>query len=222
MIGALVTIAEPDLQVLAGQIPGVPNMALILSVAGGVGFFLVLAFLRSLFGWSLSKMLIICYAVVFAAAAFIPESFLAIAFDSGGVTTGPMTVPFIMALGIGLSTIGKNENSGGDSFGLIALCSIGPIISVMILGLAYGSSGATYTPLDIPSVETTRDLAAIFGKELPEYVKEVFTAIFPIVVFFGIFQIFFLKMRRKQLVKIIVGLVYTLIGLTLFLTGVNV
>ena len=222
IIGAIVTVAEPDLQVLAGQIPGVPNPVLIFSVAGGVGIFLVLAFLRSLFGWSLSKMLIICYIVVFSAAAFIPKSFLAIAFDSGGVTTGPMTVPFIMALGIGLSTIGKDKNSGGDSFGLIALCSIGPIISVMILGLAYGSDSGTYTPLDIPTVETTRDLATIFGNELPEYVKEVFTAIFPIVVFFGIFQIFFLKMRRKQLVKILVGLVYTLIGLTLFLTGVNV
>ena len=222
VIGAVITIAEPDLQVLAGQVPGVPNMVLIFAVAGGVGIFLVLAFLRSLFGWSLSAMLIICYAIVFAATAFIPKSFIAMAFDSGGVTTGPMTVPFIMALGLGLATIGKNQNEGGDSFGLVALCSIGPIISVLILGLVYGSDGGAYTPLDIPSVETTRDLAVIFGEKLPEYVKEVFTAIFPIVIFFGVFQIFFLKMRRRQLAKILIGLVYTLIGLTLFLTGVNV
>ena len=222
VIGGIVTIAEPDLQVLAGQTPGIPDLVLILAVAGGVGLFLVLAFLRSLFGLSLSRILLICYGIVFILAIFTPKNFLAVAFDSGGVTTGPITVPFIMALGLGLSTIGQNKNEGSDSFGLIALCSVGPILSVLILGIAFHTVEGSYTPLDIPSVETTRDLGVLFGKGIPTYILEVLKAVSPIVIFFGIFQIFLLKLRRRQLGKIIVGLVYTLIGLTLFLTGVNV
>ena len=127
-VGAIITIAEPDLQVLANQVAAIPNQVLILTVAVGVGLFLVVAVLRILFGISLSKMLTVCYVLLFVLSFFTPSSFVAVAFDSGGVTTGPMTVPFIMALGVGLSAARSDKNSANDSFGLIALCSIGPIL----------------------------------------------------------------------------------------------
>ena len=223
VIGVIITIAEPDLSVLASQTPGVPDMVLILCVAGGVGLFLVLAFLRSLFGWDLSRILIVCYAAVFLIAFFVPRDFLAVAFDAGGVTTGPITVPFIMALGVGLAAVGKSGKSGEENnFGLIALCSVGPILSVLILGMVYGASGGSYTPLTIPALTTTRELWLQFQPAFLEYAKDVATALAPILLFFLIFQIFFLKLRRVQLLRILVGIVYTFVGLTLFLTGVNV
>lgn len=222
VMGAVVTIAEPDLQVLAGQTPAVPDMVLILTVAAGVGLFLAVAFLRSLFGWSLSHILMICYLVLFILAFYIPGDFLAVAFDSGGVTTGPVTVPFIMALGMGLSSIGQGKNKDSDSFGLVALCSIGPILAVMILGLMYQSSSGAYEPMVIPSISNSQDLWLAFQHQLPDYAKEVFIALLPILALFLLFQIFFLKMRKRQVIKILVGILYSYIGLTLFLTGVNV
>lgn len=222
LIGTIVTMAEPDLQVLASQTPAVPDLILILSVAMGVGAFLVVAFLRNHFGWQLKNILLICYAILFILAFFIPKEFLAVAFDSGGVTTGPITVPFIMALGTGLSSIGKGEDNDSNSFGLLALCSIGPIISVMILGMLYSSSAGSYVPFTIPSIETTRELSATFAQELPVYAKEVLTGLLPIVLFFFVFQIFWLKISKRKIIKILVGIVYSFVGLTLFLTGVNV
>ena len=158
VIGVIITVAEPDLQVLARQTPAVPDRVLIFTVAAGVGFFLVVSFLRILFGWNLSWLLIGFYIVVFALAAFVPDAFLAVAFDSGGVTTGPITVPFIMALGLGLTAVRGDKNAESDSFGLVALCSIGPILSVLILGMIYNPEGAGYTPLSIPDIASTREL----------------------------------------------------------------
>ena len=222
ILGFIITISEPDLQVLAGQVPSVSNMTLILAVAVGVGIFLVAAVLRMLFSKPLSYMLLIFYPVVFILTFFVSKDFLAIAFDSGGVTTGPMTVPFIMALGLGLTAVRGDKNAESDSFGLVALCSIGPILSVLILGMIYNPEGAGYTPLSIPDIASTRELWLEFGHALPDYAKEVLLALAPILAFFVVFQVFFLKLRRKALVKILVGMLYTLVGLTLFLTGVNV
>ena len=207
---------------LAGQTPAVPDKILILTVAAGVGLFLALAFLRILFGWSLSHILLVCYSVLFIMAFYIPIDFLAVAFDSGGVTTGPITVPFIMALGIGLSSVARRNNQGSDSFGLVALCSVGPIFAVMLLGLIYQSSSGSYEAVTIPTIQNSRDLWLAFGRELPHYGNEVFSALFPIFLFFCIFQLFFLKLRRHQVIRILVGMLYSYIGLTLFLTGVNV
>ena len=123
---------------------------------------------------------------------------------------------------MGLSSIGQGKNQDSDSFGLVALCSIGPILSVMILGLVYQSSSGTYEPMSIPSISNSQDLWLAFQHELPEYGLEVFTALFPILAFYILFQLFFLKMRPRQVVKILVGMLYSYIGLTLFLTGVNV
>ena len=221
LLGFIITISEPDLQVLAGQVPSVPNAVLILAVAAGVGIFLVAALLRMFFGVPLRLMLIISYIVVFVTAFFVPDDFLAVAFDSGGVTTGPMTVPFIMALGVGVSSIRSDSRAGDDSFGLIALCSVGPIIAVMTLGLIYPVEGA-YTPSAIPELGSTAELSRLFLHSLPTYLGEIGMALLPIIVFFGIFQILTLKLPRRQLYKIIVGLVYTYVGLVLFLTGANV
>lgn len=224
LIGAFVTIAEPDLQVLAGQTPGVPDLVLILAVAVGVGIFLVIAFLHRLFAWSLSRILLIFYAGVFILACFVPVDFLSVAFDSGGVTTGAITVPFILSLGVGLASVGKShdKDADADSFGMVALCSIGPILATMILGLAYGSSSGSYEPMYIPEIETTADLSITFGREFPAYAKEVALALLPILLFFLFFQLFFLKLKKRKIIRILVGMLYSFLGLTLFLTGVNV
>ncbi len=220
-IGALITMAEPDLNVLAGQIPGVPDETIIWCVAIGVGLFLVLAFLRTLLSWNLNFLLLLCYGLVFTLAAFVPGDFLAVAFDSGGVTTGPITVPFIMALGIGLSSMGKDD-SGSNDFGLIGLCSVGPILSVLILSLIYRSGGGSYTPLSIPELSSTKEVWMQFQSSFTDYAKEVTSALLPVLILFLTFQFIFLRLNKKTLIRITLGIVYTFVGLTLFLTGVNV
>ena len=175
LLGFLITISEPDLQVLANQVPSIPNQTLIFSVAAGVGLFLTVAFLRMLLGVALPPLLVAFYGIVFVLAAFVPREFLAVAFDSGGVTTGPMTVPFIMALGVGVSAIRGDRHAADDSFGLVALCSVGPILALL-----------------------------------------------PIVVMFGGFQAVALRLDKRTLGRIAVGLAYTYVGLVLFLTGANV
>ena len=222
VIGILITMAEPDLQVLAGQVPSIPNMTLILTVSIGVGVFFVVAMLRTLFKISLSKLLIIFYGAVLILSIFVPNEFVSVAFDSGGVTTGPITVPFIMALGIGVASIRGDRDAQNDSFGLVALCSIGPILAVLILGICYGGSDASYTPISSPEVSDTRQVALLFASHLPAYVKEVVSALVPIILFCGIFQLVFRRFHKRQLEKIGIGFVYTFIGLALFLTGVNV
>ena len=187
VIGVFVTIAEPDLQVLAHQVPAVPDMVIILTVAAGVGIFLAVALLRSRFGWPLNKLLIGFYALVFLLAFLVPKEFLAVAFDSGGVTTGPITVPFIMAMGAGLTALRSHKDSEADSFGVVALCSIGPILAVMILGLCYNAPDLSYTPFSIPDLETTADVGAYFASGFPTYIKEVALGLLPIVAFFRSF-----------------------------------
>ena len=222
VLGFLITISEPDLQVLANQVPSIPNMTLILSVAAGVGFFLVVAFLRMLLSIALPKLLVVFYALIFVLAAFVPKEFLAVAFDSGGVTTGPMTVPFIMALGVGVSAIRSDRHAADDSFGLVAMCSIGPILAVLILGIAFRASDSTYIPPVLPEVSDSVELWQLFHEGLPEYIKEIASSLLPIVVMFGVFQAVALRLDKRTLGRIAVGLAYTYVGLVLFLTGANV
>ncbi len=221
VLGVIITISEPDLQVLAGQVPSVPNTVLILSVAVGVGVFLVAALLRILIGIPLAPMLVVFYVIVFVLALFVREDFLAVAFDSGGVTTGPMTVPFIIALGVGISAVRGDKHAGNDSFGLVSLCSIGPIIAVLILGLVYNTEG-NYTNTVQTEITTSVELGRLFLYEIPVYLKEIAVSMLPIVAFFAIFQVVSVRMHRHALVKICIGLVYTYVGLVLFLTGANV
>ncbi|MBD5099353.1 MAG: DUF1538 domain-containing protein [Clostridiales bacterium] len=222
LLGFLITISEPDLQVLAGQVPAVPNMTLILAVAAGVGIFLVLALLRMLLGVPLPPMLVFFYIVVFVLALFVPRDFLAVAFDSGGVTTGPMTVPFIMALGVGISAIRNDRHAADDSFGLVALCSIGPILAVLILGMIFRPENGAYAAPVLPEISDSVELWALFRSGLPTYMKEIAISLLPITALFGLFQAVSLKLSIRTLKKIAVGLVYTYIGLVLFLTGANV
>ena len=222
LLGFLITISEPDLQVLAGQVPAVPNMVLILAVAAGVGLFLVLALLRMLFGVPLPPMLVFFYAAVFLLALFVPRDFLAVAFDSGGVTTGPMTVPFIMALRVGISAIRHDRRAADDSFGLVSLCSVGPILAVLILGMIFRPEDGAYAAPTLPEIADSVELWALFRSGLPTYMREIAVSLLPITALFGLFQAFALKLSVRTLKKIGVGLVYTYVGLVLFLTGANV
>ncbi len=222
ILGFIITISEPDLQVLAEQVPSVPNMTLIVAVAVGVGIFLVIALLRMLFGIPLPHLLVFFYLLVFGLVFLVPDSFKAVAFDSGGVTTGPMTVPFIMALGVGVSSIRNDSHAADDSFGLVALCSIGPILAVLVLALIYNPQNNVYEAAAIPEITDSVQLLRLFVDELPKYMKEIAIALLPIAVFFAVFQAVSLKMSKRALAKIAVGLVYTYIGLVLFLTGANV
>lgn len=221
-MGIMITIAEPDLQILAEQVPSVPNIVIILWVAVGVGVFLVVALLRILFQWKLSYMLIFLYIAVFILGSFTSENYLAVAFDSGGVTTGPITVPFILALGIGLSSVRGGKSSHDDSFGLVALCSVGPIMAVMIMGMFFKSSSNSFAYNPITDIANVSELFLLFGERFPEYFKEVGIALSPIVLFFVIFQLFALKLPKSQMIKMTIGILYTYFGLVLFLTGVNV
>ena len=220
VLGLLVTIAEPDLQVLATQVPAIPNLTLILTVAVGVGLFLVLALVRTLLKIPLSRLLVIFYILVFLLAILAPNDFIPVAFDSGGVTTGPITVPFIMAVGVGLASIRSDKNS--DSFGLVALCSIGPVLSVLALGIGFAPDSAGYTPSALPDIQTTQDAAREFAQAIPHYAREVAVALVPICLLFLVFQLLTRRFHRTQLLRIALGLVYTYVGLVMFLSGVNV
>ena len=222
ILGFIITISEPDLQVLAEQVPSIPNLVLILAVACGVGLFLVTALLRMLFSISLPKMLFVFYAIVFGLAFFVPKDFLSVAFDSGGVTTGPMTVPFIMAFGIGISAIRSDKHASDDSFGLVALCSIGPILAVLVLGLIYHPESSEYIPEVLPTIDNSIELWRMFSHGIPHYMMEMAVSLFPIVLFFGIFQLISREIHKRALIRIVVGLIYTYVGLFLFLTGVNI
>lgn len=222
IMGFIITISEPDLQVLAQQVPSVPNMVLIVAVAAGVGAFLVMALLRMLFRIALSHLLLLFYLIVFGLTFLVPGDFLAVAFDSGGVTTGPMTVPFIMSFGIGISAIRSDKHAADDSFGLVSLCSVGPIMAVLILGMIYHPEQSEQVSEAIAVAENTVDLWALFAHGFPEYIREMAVSLLPIVIFFGIFQLFSRDIRKKALIKIGIGIVYTYAGLVLFLTGVNV
>ena len=220
ILGSLITIAEPDLQVLAEQVPSIPNIVLVLCVAIGVGIFLSISFVRSKKNISLVKLLMFFYSIVVILTFFAPKDFIPTAFDSGGVTTGPITVPFIMALGAGLATTLKGKKSNENSFGLVALCSVGPILSVLILSICY-KPHATTTETVLPEIFTTMDAFKYFTFVLPEYAKEVFMAFIPIVVVFVLFQLITHRFHKHWIIKIIVGFIYTYIGLVLFLTGAN-
>lgn len=221
LLGTLITIAEPDLQLLARQVPSIPNQTLILSVAAGVGLFLAIALLRMVFSIKLSHVLIFFYGLTFILMIFVPENFIPVSFDAGGVTTGPITVPFIMAMGIGLAAVRSDKHSQSDAFGLIALCSIGSVMAVMLLGIFCSPQDAAGSAIKLTQVSSTKEAAQAFVYALPDYAKEVAVALLPIAAVFALFQIIRRRFRAPQIKRIIVGLIYAYLGLVLFLTGVN-
>ena len=223
VMGVLITVAEPDLSVLAGQVEAVMNsMLLIVTVGVGVGLFLVIAIIKIITRKSLSTMLMFFYMALFAVSAVLIESgkgsFLPLSFDSGGVTTGPITVPFIMALGVGIATTIGGKDASENSFGLIALCSIGPMLAVMILSLT-ANGELSYT---LPDYSVGANLGSAFGAVLGGTVLEVLLALGLIVVFFAILQFTVLKLPKEKIIQIVIGIVYTFGGLVIFLTAVKV
>ncbi len=223
ILGMLITIAEPDLQVLAKQVSAVMNGTLLIYAVGfGVGAFLVVAVLKIVFKKSLSNILMLFYMLLFAMALLLTvngnESLLPLAFDSGGVTTGPITVPFIMALGVGISSVLGDRRSKENSFGLVALCSVGPILAVLVLGI-FSRNDLSYT---VPNYGVSGDILGAFLHTAGHTAKEVALALGLIVVFFLICQLAFLRLPKRRLLRIGLGVVFTYVGLVIFLTGVNV
>ena len=218
-IGTLITASEPDLTVLADAVPSIDAQVFIWTVALGVGLFLVLAVVRIVFAIKLRYLLFISYGIIFLLAALVSPSFRAISFDAGGVTTGPLTVPFIMAMGIGISSITADES--GDSFGLMALCSAGPIIAILVLGLVYHVDGGTYVKDELVHFVDSREFGLEFLSTLPHLMLEVSLGLFPVVIFFFIYQLIAGRVPKDQIPRLLVGVSYTYIGIVFFLTGAN-
>jgi len=222
LMGLIITMSEPDLQVLAQQVPAIPNMTLILTVSVGVGIFLALAIARIIFQVNLSTILIALYIIIIGMSFLVPKDFIGVAFDSGGVTTGPMTVPFIMAMGVGLTSVRGDKNAANDSFGLVALSSIGPVMAVLFLGKFYTSTETAYTVANVASVKTTHDVVRVFLTALPSYAKEVLFSLMPIAVVFFLFQAICHRYHRYQLKRISVGFLYTYFCPSKEPTGANI
>lgn len=211
ILGVVITIAEPDLMVLADQVSSINTWVFIIAVSFGVGLFLVLGLLRIIFKWKFNLVMAVCYVLIFLIALFLDQGIIPLSFDSGSVTTGPISVPFIMAFGLGIASA-RGQNAKEDSFGLIGFASAGPILVVMILMWIMGVHTAS------PVVTQSGSLLSTSVK----YMKDVFIILLPIAAFFILFQMANLKLPKKQIVKIIIGLVYTYVGITIFLIGVNV
>ena len=223
VLGVLITVAEPDLQVLAGQVSTVMNgTVLIYAVGFGVGAFLIVAILRIVFRQRLSNILMVFYLLLFALTLLLAVNdnlnLLPLSFDSGGVTTGPITVPFLMALCVGISSVLGDRHSQENSFGMVALCSIGPVLAVLVLGI-FSTNDLTYT---VPDYAVSGDILGAFLHTAGHTAKEVAIALGLIVVFFLVCQFIFLKLPKRQLMRIGVGVLFTYAGLVIFLTGVNV
>lgn len=222
IIGIIVTVAEPDLQILAEQVSAVNNYLLIVTVAVGVGIFLMIAMLRIVFRVRLSYLLMGFYVLAFVLCCFVSPDFWAVSFDAGGVTTGPMTVPFIMSLGVGVASIRSDKKGQDDSFGLVALSSVGPVIAVLVLGIVFKIEDAAYTMPVNETVADTRGALWAYLHGFGDYALEVIIAITPILLFFLVFQLLTRSFRKRQVVRIFVGFLYTFVGLVMFLTGANV
>ncbi len=228
VIGVIVTIAEPDLQILAGQVSTLSeatplgNYLLIFTVAAGVGLFLMFAMLRIVLHIRLSILLIVFYVAAFIVSIFVSPEFWAVSFDAGGVTTGPMTVPFIISLGVGVASLRAGKSGQDDSFGLVALSSVGPIIAVLVLGVIFRIEGVEYTVVPPSVTADTGGVLTLYLEGFVDYLQEVAIAITPILVFFLLFQLITRSFRKRQLFRILIGFLYTFVGLVFFLTGANV
>lgn len=229
VIGFFVTVAEPDIQVFCDQIrsvfSSVNKMHLIYMIAAGVGIFIMFGLMRTVLQWPLKIVLLLCYIVIFALTFFTPPEFIGVAFDSGGATTGPMTVPFILALGVGVARVrtsrgrgGDGQDSGSDNFGLTGVASVGPVLAVLLYGILLSSGGASGAAAATASAE---EPAGVFLAMIPAFAKEAALSIAPLALLFVVFQIFLLRMPRHQVARMAAGLVWSFIGLTVFLTGVN-
>lgn len=219
VIGILVTVAEPDLSVLSGQI-GVNQRIIVWTIGVGVGIFLVIGVIRATLHQSLNMLFLAFYGLCFALLYFIDPRFLPICFDSGGVTTGPVTVPFLLGFGLGIAASRGGKNSE-DSFGLTALCSIGPVIAVVIISLILKSMGRGL-PDVYPLVDpTVGSIWEALGRKTVSTIGSVALSVVPILLFFIVYELVFIRISVKELFRIIVGMLITYLGLVLFLTAVE-
>ncbi|MBQ8407867.1 MAG: DUF1538 domain-containing protein [Clostridia bacterium] len=224
IVGVLITISEPDLHVLAGY-TGDQKFSFILAVAAGLGLFLVIAVFRIIFNIKFKHILVVGYGAILLLSLisyFVNPTFLAIAYDAGGVTTGAMSVPFVMSIGAGIASITSQNSEDDTSFGLMAVCSIGPILSILIMGLAGGFENISYTPRVLPEFLNSREMGWSFISAIPHIVKDVLMGLLPILAFFLIYQFFTVKVQKKEMAQIFIGAAYTFVGMVLFLVGVNV
>ena len=224
IVGILITISEPDLHVLAGY-TGEQKMTFILAVAAGLGIFLVIAVMRIIFNIKFRYILVVGYGIILAlsvAAYIIDPTFLAIAYDAGGVTTGAMSVPFVISIGAGIAAITSQNSDDDNSFGLMAVCSIGPIISILVMGLMGGFNDVSYTPHAMPEFSNSQEMGLSFLSASPSIIKDVLMGLLPIIAFFLVYQLFTVRIHKKELLQIFIGAGYTFVGMVLFLVGVNV
>lgn len=222
VLGFIVTIAEPDLMVLAEQVTGISSKwIIIITVSLGTGLFLLLSTIRTIFRLSLKTILIISYVLTLLLALFAPNSFLPLAYDSIGVTTGAVSVPFIMAFGLGICAVRSGKNNQEDGFGLIALASIGPVLAILIVSLFVKSGGASCTADVVETITTASAWGNIVLGSLLSYLWDVFIVIIPIFIFFLIYNFIYLKLPKTSIMRIFIGILYCYMGLVLFLTGVS-
>lgn len=228
LIGFIVTAAEPDIQVFGDQVravfPSVNKLVFTFVIAAGVGLFVTLGLTRSVLNLSLKWTLVISYTVLFIIAFFASDGFIGIGFDSGGATTGPMTVPFIMALGLGVSTV--RAGGSDNSFGLTGIASVGPVMAVLVYSL-FISSGTSSAEVAAAVTDTVvksgffANLFGPFGSAFHHVLKEASISIAPLFGMFIVFQLTLLKMTKRQVIRMVIGFVYSFVGLTVFLLGVN-
>lgn len=224
-LGFIINIAEPDIHILAGQVDfvtagGISKLSIVVVVSIGIGLMLALGFLRIVYNVPLYKFLSITYLLIFALALFSSPEFLAIAFDASGATTGALTVPFMLAIALGVSSLKKDSKaSEKDSFGLVGIASAGAIISVLMMSILSKSDKLKGAMEYKISQETS--LITPFMEKLPVVLVEVTLALLPIALLFLIFNFVSFKLTKRPFRKIVKGLIYTFVGLVLFLVGVN-
>ncbi len=221
VIGTVITIAEPDLAVLAAKVPGVGKWSFLILAAIGLGVFMVLAVAKVFFRIKLSIILAVSYGLAFLLMFFVPKAYLPIAFDAGTVTTDPMSAPFLLAFGLGVSAVRSTRSGEDDNFGLIGICSIGPVLAIMIYSLFLSNPDAA-TVSAIADPQNITQIMSLTGLEILKFLKEVGLILIPIVILFVVFQIFVIKLPKKQVIKILIGLLYTYVGMTLFLSVIDV
>lgn len=225
LLGFAITVAEPDLHILAQQVEnitsaGIEKLSIVVVVSAGIAMMLSLGFVRIVYNVPLNKILTGLYLIVFLLAYYTPEEFLAISFDSSGATTGAVTVPFILALAMGVSALKKDSKASEvDSFGMVAIASAGAIIAVMLMGILSKTDKLTGSLL--PADTSSLSIMGPFAEKLPVAAEEVLLALLPVIVIFAIFQKVSFKLSQKAVRRIVTGIIFAFVGLVLFLTGVN-
>ena len=217
VIGLLITLAEPDLAILSGQVNGLNPWVFRIVVAVGIGVFLLLGILRTLFKIKTNIIFTIGYAIIFILVIFAPQKLWALSFDSSAVTTGAISVPFLLAFGMGITAV-RSQGQENDSFGLMGICSVGPVITVLVLSLFINVDKLT---LAASAEVGTTGVMADLGHLIPEFLEEMAISILPIVAIYMLFQVVMLKLPWFKVAKVGMNLIYTYVGIVIFLVGVN-